>query len=76
MAKPDFDSVDEYIGAQPQAVQGILRRVRSAIREAAPAAQEVISYKMPTYLLYGSRLLYFAVWKQALLDLRRHGASG
>jgi uncharacterized protein YdhG (YjbR/CyaY superfamily) len=45
-------------------VQGILRRVRSTIRKALPGSQEVISYRMPTYTLYGARLLYFAVWKQ------------
>ena len=63
-AKTDFKSVDEYIASQPEAVRGILGRVRSAIRKAVPRAQEVISYKMPTYTLYGRRLLYFAVWKQ------------
>jgi len=61
--KTDFKSVDDYIASQPEAVQGILRRVRSTIRKAAPGAQEVISYKMPTYTLHGNRLLYFAVWK-------------
>jgi uncharacterized protein YdhG (YjbR/CyaY superfamily) len=45
-------------------VRGILELVRGTIRKAVPQAQEVISYKMPTYLLDGERLLYFAVWKQ------------
>ena len=62
MSKTDFQSVDEYIASQPAAVQPVLRRVRSAIRKAVPAAEEVISYKMPTYTLRGNRLLYFAVW--------------
>jgi uncharacterized protein YdhG (YjbR/CyaY superfamily) len=64
MAKPGFKSVDEYIASQPEAVQGVLGRVRSTIRKAVPEAQEIISYKMPTYTLHGGRLLYFAVWKQ------------
>ena len=64
MANTDFKSVDEYIASQPEAVQGILARVRSTIRKAVPRAQEIISYKMPTYMLYGGRLLYFAAWKQ------------
>ena len=64
MAKTDLKSVDEYIASQPEAVQGILGCVRNAIRKALPEAQEVISYRMPTYTLYGGRLLYFAVWKQ------------
>jgi uncharacterized protein YdhG (YjbR/CyaY superfamily) len=57
-------SVNEYIAAQPKAVQGIPEEVRSTVRKAVPEAQEVISYKMPTYLLNGDRLLYFAVWKK------------
>ncbi|HXM43272.1 MAG TPA: DUF1801 domain-containing protein, partial [Bryobacteraceae bacterium] len=62
--KTGFKSVDEYVAAQPAAVRGILGRVRGAIRKAVPGAQEVISYRMPTYTLHGRRLLYFAVWKQ------------
>jgi uncharacterized protein YdhG (YjbR/CyaY superfamily) len=64
MAKPNLKSVDEYIASQPEAVQSVLGRLRSTIRKAVPEAREVISYKMPTYTLYGSRLLYFAVWKR------------
>jgi uncharacterized protein YdhG (YjbR/CyaY superfamily) len=64
MAKTDFKSVDEYIASQPEAVQGILGRVRSTIRKAVPGAEEVISYKIPTYKLLGGPVLYFAGWKQ------------
>jgi uncharacterized protein YdhG (YjbR/CyaY superfamily) len=64
MAKTDFKSVDEYIAAQPQDVQGILDRVRGAIRRAVPGAEEMISYQIPTYKLHGDRVLYFAGWKR------------
>jgi uncharacterized protein YdhG (YjbR/CyaY superfamily) len=64
MAKTDFESVDEYIASQPEAVRGILGRVRSTIREAVPGAEEVISYKIPTYKLHGGPVLYFAGWKR------------
>jgi uncharacterized protein YdhG (YjbR/CyaY superfamily) len=64
MAKTDFKSVDEYIASQPDAAQGILRLVRSTIRKAVPGADEVISYKIPTYKLHGGAVLYFAGWKQ------------
>jgi len=64
MVEGDFRSVDDYIDSQPEAVRRTLEIVRSTIRKAVPQAQEVISYKMPTYLLNGDRLLYFAVWKQ------------
>jgi uncharacterized protein YdhG (YjbR/CyaY superfamily) len=64
MAKTEFKSVDEYIASQPNAVQDILGRVRSAIRKAVPETTEVISYKIPTYKLHGRPVLYFAGWKQ------------
>ena len=64
MAGTEFKSVDEYIAAQPEAVQPVLRRVRNSIRKAVPAAQELISYNMPTYKLGDARLLNFAVWRQ------------
>jgi len=64
MAKTDFKSVDEYIASQPEAIQGVLERVRSTIRKAVPGAEEVISYKIPTYKLHGRAVLYFAGWKQ------------
>ena len=64
MAKTDFKSVDEYIASRPGAVRGILGRVRSTIRKAVPRAEEVISYKIPTYKLHSRAVLYFAGWKQ------------
>jgi uncharacterized protein YdhG (YjbR/CyaY superfamily) len=64
MAKTDFKSVDEYIRAQPTRVQPVLRRVRSIIRKAVPAAVEVISYQIPAYRLEDAPILYFAAWKQ------------
>jgi uncharacterized protein YdhG (YjbR/CyaY superfamily) len=64
MAKTDFNSVDEYIASQPEGVRSVLDRVRSAIRKAVPGAEEVISYKIPTYKLHGGPVLYFAGWKR------------
>ncbi len=64
MAKTDFKSVDEYIASQPEAVQDVLKRVRSTIRKAVPGAEEMISYKIPTYKLHGDPVLYFAGWRK------------
>ena len=47
--KTDFKSVDEYIASQPEAVQGLLKRVRNTIRQAVPGADESISYQIPAY---------------------------
>ena len=64
MAKADIKSVDEYIAAQPEAARRILAQVRKTIRDSVPRAQEMISYKMPTYKVDGDAMLYFAGWKQ------------
>jgi uncharacterized protein YdhG (YjbR/CyaY superfamily) len=64
MPKTHFRSVDEYIRAQPKDVQPVLRRVRSVIRKAVPAAVEVISYQLPAYKVAGGFVLSFAAWKQ------------
>ncbi len=55
-------SVDEYIEGFAPEVQAILQRVRQAVREAAPQAQEVISYRMPA-LKQNGILVYFAAFK-------------
>jgi uncharacterized protein YdhG (YjbR/CyaY superfamily) len=62
MAKTAFKSVDEYLASKPEAAAVALRRVRSAICNALPAAEEVISYQIPAYKLNGSAVLYFAGW--------------
>ena len=62
--KTDFKTVDEYIASQPEAVQGVLKQVRSAIRKAVPQAEEAISYKIPVYKLPNGPVLYFAGWKR------------
>jgi uncharacterized protein YdhG (YjbR/CyaY superfamily) len=64
MAKTDFQTVDEYIASRPEAVQVALQRVRRAIRQAVPEAEEAISYQIPAYKLHGQRMVYFAGWKE------------
>jgi uncharacterized protein YdhG (YjbR/CyaY superfamily) len=54
--------VDAYIAAFPRNVQPLLRKVRRAIRAAAPKANEVISYRIPAYRQNGM-LVYFAGFK-------------
>ena len=55
-------TVDEYIAVFPKEVQKILRQVRTAIKKAAPEAEEGITYGMPAYRLNGP-LVYFAAFK-------------
>jgi uncharacterized protein YdhG (YjbR/CyaY superfamily) len=56
-------TVDEYIAAFPPPIRAILRRVRGAVRRAAPQASEGISYRMPAYRQNGV-LVYFAAFEQ------------
>jgi uncharacterized protein YdhG (YjbR/CyaY superfamily) len=56
-------TVDQYIGAQPHSAQLVLLRVRRAIRDALPDAEETIAYNMPTYKLHGATVIHFAAWK-------------
>ena len=56
-------TVDEYISAAPKEAQGKLREVRAAIRAAAPAAKESISYRIP-YYSYRGRLAWFGLFKE------------
>lgn len=60
-AKPK--NIDEYIASFSPEVQAILERIRLTVRKAAPAAQEAISYGMPTFTL-GGALVYFAAFKR------------
>lgn len=55
-------SVDRYIKSFPPAVRKKLAQIRKAVREAAPNAEEIISYRMPAYRLEGI-LVYFAAFK-------------
>lgn len=56
-----YASIDEYISEFPAEVQQILQKVRLTIHEAAPQAQEAISYQMPTFKLHGN-LVHFAAY--------------
>ncbi len=57
-------TVDAYIATFPPAVQALLEKVRLTIRQAAPDAQECISYRIPAFKLNGSERIYFAGFKQ------------
>jgi uncharacterized protein YdhG (YjbR/CyaY superfamily) len=56
-------NMDEYIAWFAPDVQAILEKIRVTIRNAAPGAQEIISYKIPAFRLNGV-LVYFAAFKK------------
>ena len=55
--------IDEYIAAFAPEVQSILEAIRLVIKQAAPQAQEAMSYNIPSFRLNGT-LVYFAAFKK------------
>src|SRR5438270_4436992 len=56
-------TIDDYIKGFPSKVRSILERIRRTVRDAAPEATEVISYRMPALKLHGI-LVYFAAFQK------------
>jgi uncharacterized protein YdhG (YjbR/CyaY superfamily) len=56
------DTVEEYLNLFPEVQRNALEKIRKAIKEAAPKAEERISYGMAGYKLNGV-LVYFGGFK-------------
>ena len=52
--------VDMYLASIPKQMSALLQRLRLAIRDAAPEAEETISYRIPTYKYHGTLLHFVA----------------
>jgi uncharacterized protein YdhG (YjbR/CyaY superfamily) len=55
-------NTDDYIASFPEDRQKILQQIRQTIRKAAPQAEELINYGVPTFTLHGN-LVHFAAFK-------------
>ncbi|OME45824.1 iron chaperone [Paenibacillus odorifer] len=60
-SKITYESIDAYISGFSLEIQEILNTLRKVIKEAAPEAEEKISYQMPTFALHGN-LVHFAAY--------------
>lgn len=60
--KLKFKTIDEYHSLFPEHIRSLLGELRTAIKQAAPKAVEVISYNMPAFKQHGV-LIYYAVNK-------------
>lgn len=58
----NFNSIDEYIATFPKNIQMVLQQIRQAVKDAAPRAEEAISYNMPAFKLNGN-LVWFGAFK-------------
>ena len=60
-----FATVAAYIAAAPKPARTKLKEIRAAIRQAAPDAEEKISYGMPAFV-QGKVLVWYAAFKDHL----------
>jgi len=58
----NIETIDEYIQQFNPVIREKLQTLRCTIRKAAPDATEKISYRMPTFYLYGN-LVHFAAFQ-------------
>jgi uncharacterized protein YdhG (YjbR/CyaY superfamily) len=71
--------VDSYLAAVPEEARAALEKLRKTIKAAAPKADEVISYQIPTYKHYGPLVGFaafpnhcgFYVMSPAVMDAHR-----
>lgn len=54
--------IEDYIQAFPENIQKLLWQVHTVIKKLVPEAEEVISYGIPTFKLYGN-LVHYAGYK-------------
>jgi uncharacterized protein YdhG (YjbR/CyaY superfamily) len=57
------NTVDEYVAALPAAGKKVFKELRKAVTQAAPDAEEVISYGIPA-LRQGKMVIWYSAWKE------------
>lgn len=53
-------NVDVYLASAPKELRAVLENLRKAIKAAAPKAEELISYQIPTYKYHGPLVHFVA----------------
>jgi uncharacterized protein YdhG (YjbR/CyaY superfamily) len=63
MEAAKFRTVEEYFAAAPGHTLHLLKELQAVIKEAAPEAEETISYNMPAFKWNGA-LVYYAAYQK------------
>lgn len=58
-----FKTIDDYLASLPTAASKRLKELRRLIRQAAPQAEEAISYNIPAFKSNGALLVWYAAFK-------------
>lgn len=61
MERKKFKTVEEYLSTLPKQARALSEQLRKAIKDTAPAAEELISYNMPAFKWHGM-LVYYAAY--------------
>ncbi|HEV8233013.1 MAG TPA: DUF1801 domain-containing protein, partial [Gemmatimonadaceae bacterium] len=59
LAKSKPQNIDEYLASLNTKQRAALEKLRKAIKAAAPAAEECISYQLPSFRFGGKVIVWF-----------------
>jgi uncharacterized protein YdhG (YjbR/CyaY superfamily) len=62
LAKQKPRTIDEYLAQAKADQRAMLQKLRRTIHDAAPKADECISYGIPAFRLNGRSLVFFGAW--------------